>query len=213
MVFTHVSTVAQSIAPDGACGWFILSITTEPLRYHGSPGQATLLPCKGQQTVERGREEGQGPGRAEEPCNACPRTGGESGLPTFSPGLHVVSCLFSLHIPALLTQRLEPIGQIQAFTRQSQASVPHSDLRFIGFSHCGCSLPPPDEKHLHTAPLSHPRLSRALPHTDCRPQSSETNPESNSRSSPPTFLRRPSASCHQELDLKPGTLPQELTSS
>lgn len=45
--------------------WFILSITAEPLRYDGFPGQSALLPCVGQQSVEGGHEEGRGPGRGK----------------------------------------------------------------------------------------------------------------------------------------------------
>ena len=124
--------------------WFILSITTEPLRYHGSPGQATLLLCGGQQTmgVRRGRDpEGLknlvvpvlGPGRekwsfrhslSRSPCPF---------LPVFPP-----------HPRLSFTHRGWTHRTDPSLMRQPQP-VPHSDLQFVDFGHCGCSLPPPDE--------------------------------------------------------------------
>ena len=91
--------------------WFILRITAEPLRYDGFPGQSALLPCVGQQSVEGGREEGQGPGRGREPCGGRLRKGwGKVVLQTFSLRVSMsFPASFPSTSPALLhTQRLNP---------------------------------------------------------------------------------------------------------
>lgn len=108
-MFTHVSTVAQSIAPDGACG------LVHP-EHHDRTAQIPWLPRPGHPVTlrgptDRGREEGQGPRRAEEPCGARPRTGwGKVVLPTFSlqVSMSFPACFPSTSPALLYAQRLNP---------------------------------------------------------------------------------------------------------